>query len=473
MNHQPEYPLHQKPFRRALFLLWGLGFAINISAQTLGTEQNYAMNSPGIVKVQAVFSATVYVNKVDLNQSRFDKLVDSVKRLDSTGRLFTSEQKLDILVRALYKNPLRFFTPTEEYFKQAHRVESSGTGFLITGDGYILTNCHIIDRDSAYIRRKFILSTFHEVSEAGINALQNSWAMELNEQQRNLLNDAYGLIYSQLSSLILFDLKKEFFVSYRADRGGEDAETVQTTAQIIRQGQPMPGKDVAILKINAPHELPALQLSRDPFIAIGTQVLVLGYPEPVTSHSFLASAAAIEPSLTTGIVSAVKTSIHGWPVIQMDALISHGSSGSPVCNDHGEVIGIATFGSIDAGGTSLASGFNFAIPVSVVRDFLEDAGLDPRPGKSTALYNEGLDLYFHQYYRRALEKFRETALVNVKYPQLSFYTDQCVRKVESGAGHSAPPRTYVLYFMSLLGVGAVLMIIYRTRKNRKRILHAS
>ncbi len=472
MNLRHMIRIRQISFRSFVLTLAGNLLALIAHAQNLGTEQNYAMNSPGIVKVQAVFSATVYVNKVDLNQSRFDKLVDSVKKLDSSGHILSPEQKLDILVRSLYKNPLRFFTPTEEYFRQAHRVESSGTGFLITGNGYILTNCHIIDRDSAYIRRKFILSTFHDVSEEGINALQQSWAMQLTEQQRNLLNDAYGLIYSQLSSLILFDLKKEFFVSFRADRIAGDPETVQTTARIIRQGQAMPGRDVAILKIDVPYDLPSLKLSSDPFTGIGTPVLVLGYPEPVTSHSFLAATAAMEPSLTSGIVSAVKTSVQGFPVIQMDAIISHGSSGSPVCNDHGEVIGIATFGSFDAGSNSLASGFNFAIPVSVVRDFLIDARIDGVPGKATNAYNEALDLYFRQYYRRALEKFRDVKQLNPRYPQLNFYLQQCEMKVNSGAGHSAPPRSYVLYFMLMLGIGAVILVVYRIRKHPTRSLRS-
>ena len=55
------------------------------SQSTLNAEHNYALNCPGIVMVQSVFSATVYVNKVDINERMFEKLVDSVKRLDTTG----------------------------------------------------------------------------------------------------------------------------------------------------------------------------------------------------------------------------------------------------------------------------------------------------------------------------------------------------------------------------------------------------
>lgn len=432
--------------------------------QSISTEQNYARNCPGIVMVQAVFSATVYVNKVDMNERMFDKLVDSVKKLDTTGNILSPTQKLDIVVKALYKTPLRFFSGSEEYFRQTHRVQTTGTGFLITGDGYLVTNCHVIDRDSAFIRSKFILSTFQEVTEANINALQSSWAMTFSDQQRNLLYNAYGLIYSQVSSMILFDLKKEIYVLYRVDKKDSGTVTVKKKAQVVKKGQPMPGKDVAILKIEDEKNLPTLSFSNDLLVSIGTQVLVFGYPEPVTSNSFLATEASIEPTLTTGIVSAIKRSIGGWPVIQMDALISHGSSGSPVCNDKGEVIGLATFGSLEQGGSSLASGFNFAIPSSVVKEYMDSAGIHPALSEASVFFNEGLKLFFQEYYSKALDKFEMVKRLNKNYPQLDFYSSQCNNKIAGGADKHSPSRKYVFWIMLVIAVLAGGYLIYKTRR---------
>ena len=421
-------------------------------SQTISTEHNYAMNSPGIVMVQAVFSATVYVNKVEMDEKRFDRLVDSVKTLDTTGNILSPGQKLDIVVKALYKSPFRFFSSSSEYFRQVHRVQSTGTGFLISSDGYVVTNCHVIDRDSAYIRSKFILSTFQEVTEANINALQSSWAMTLSDEQRNLLYNAYTQIYSQVSSMILFDLKKEIYVLYRSDM--EDGKTVteKKMAKVVRKGRPMPGKDVAILKIEGNKNFPTLSFSSDSLVRIGTQVLVLGYPEPATSNLFLATEAGIEPTLTTGIVSAIKKSIGGWPVIQMDAIISHGSSGSPVCDDKGEVIGLATFGSLEQGSSSLASGFNFAIPVSVIKEYMDLPGLHPKPGKTSVIFNQGLDFFYQQFYSKALDKFERVKKLNSGYPQLGYYISECHNKIAQRAGKDSPPRKYVLWIMIIIAV---------------------
>jgi serine protease Do len=450
-----------------LSLLFSVLFRQAAYAQVISTEHNYAMNCPGIVMVQAVFSATVYVNKVDMNERMFAKLVDSVKRLDTTGTILSPAQKLDIVVKALYKSPLRYFRASEDYFRQVHRVHTSGTGFLITGDGYLITNCHIIDRDSAYIRNKFILSTFQEVTESNINSLQSSWAMTLTDQQRTLLSNAYGLIYSQVSSMILFDLKKEIFVLYRSDNNGQGTLTVKKQASVIKKGKAMPGKDVAILKISEEvKELPTLSVSSDSIVKIGTQVLVLGYPEAATTNSFLASEASIEPTLTTGIVSAIKKSIGGWPVIQMDAMIGHGSSGSPVCNDNGQVIGLATFGSLDQGGASLASGFNFSIPILVVKEYLDSAGVDPSLSEASVIFNKGLDDFYQQFYRKALENFQKVKKLNSDYPQLGFYMDQCNQKIARGNDRQSPPRKYVFWIMIVIAAVSAGYLIYRLKHRR-------
>jgi serine protease Do len=439
-------------FNKILFPIIALCvFKQTVFSQTISAEHNYAMNSPGIVMVQAVFSATVYVNKVGMNEKRFARLVDSVKTLDTSGTILLPEQKLDIVVKALYRSPFRFFSASSEYFRQVHRVQSTGTGFLISSDGYLVTNCHVIDRDSAYIRSQFILSTFREVTEANINALQSSWAMTLTDEQRNLLYNAYVQIYSQVSSMILFDLSKEIYVSYRTDAEKGETVTTKKKAQVIRKGRPMPGKDVAILKIEGKN-FPALSFSNDSLVRIGTQVLVLGYPEPATSNTFLATEASIEPTLTTGIVSAIKKSIGGWPVIQMDALISHGSSGSPVCNDKGEVIGLATFGSLEQGSSSLASGFNFAIPVTVIKEYLNFPGLHAEAGKTSIIFNQGLDFFYQQLYRKALDKFENVKRLNKGFPQVSFYISQCHIKMISGSGKDSPPRKYVFWIMIIIAV---------------------
>ncbi|WP_276502872.1 S1C family serine protease [Terrimonas pollutisoli] len=452
----------------AFFLFIGLLSHNAGHAQVISTEQSYAANSPAVAMVQTVFSANVYVNKVEMNQRRFNQLVDSVQRLDTTGTMFSAEEKLDIVVKALYNSPFRFFSATPQYFRQRHRILSSGTGFFITGDGYLITNAHIIDRDSSFIRRKFTLSTFQEVTEANIKALQESWAMVLNDEQRNLLNNAYSAIYSQVSSMILFDLQREIYVQFRTDDSDDKLKTKRLPARVIIKGTPMPGKDVALLKIDSVFQLPTLPLSRETSTRIGEQVLVYGYPEPVTSNTFLAKETNIEPTLTSGIVSAVKRSVGGWPVIQMDAVITHGSSGSPVCNNRGEVIGLATFGSLEQKTGSLASGFNFAIPVSIIRSFLDSAKVDTKMSQAALAFNRALSFFYSGYYTKALKRFSGVKKINEEYPQLSYYIEMSSKKMSTGEDRDTIQRRSIFRLVALGFIIGGLLIYSRWKWKANR-----
>lgn len=460
MNNKPHITL----FSSILFFI----FFATANAQVPGitAEENYAVSSPGVVMVQTVFSATVYVNKVEMNERRFRVLVDSVKRLDTTGTMFSAAEKLDMVVRALYNNPVRFFSGSAEYFRQQHRILAAGTGFFVSGDGYLVTNAHIIDRDSAFIRRRFILSTYQEVIDGNIRALQSSWAMTLSDEQRNLLNNAYSIIYSQMSSMILFDLKREIFVQFRIDNGAAGTATTRMPATVVIKGKPMPGKDVAILKVEGRKELPVLPISRDSIPRIGEQVLVCGYPEPVTSNTFLARETTIEPTLTAGIISAIKKSIGGWRVIQMDAVISHGSSGSPVCNSKGEVVGLATFGTLEQATGALANSYNFAIPVSVVNEYLDSAGVVAEPSEASKAYQVGLNHFFKGYYGKALQEFRTVKRLNQSYPLLSYYMTVSDKKISDGEDRESFMQKSVFRVIAVALIIGGLLIFYGWQKKK-------
>lgn len=455
---------------RPIILFAALCTANVVEAQTISSEQNYAINSPGVALVQTVFTATVYVNKVKMKEERFQQLVDSVKKLDTTGTLMTAQQKLDIVVRALYKNPLRYLTSSNEYFRQAHRITSSGTGFFITGDGYLITNCHIIDRDSAYIRKEFIISTFKEVTETNIRSLELSWEMTLTEEQRELLSNAYSVMFSQVSSLILFDLTREIYVLTRTDSARAGEKHGRMPAEVVIKGKAMPGKDVAILKVTTPYDMPTLMISKNATIRIGEQVLVYGYPEPVSSNAFLAKETETDPTLTAGIVSAIKKSVGGWPVIQMDAAITHGSSGSPVCDNGGNVIGLATFGTLEQKTGSLASSYNFAIPVSVINEYLDSARVIPAMSKVSHQYNQALDYFFKGYYYKALLKLESVEKTNPDYPGLAYYKNECHQLIDAGEDQESFFKTAAFRVLAILVIIGGIWTFYKWQQKKRTAL---
>jgi len=97
--------------------------------------------------------------------------------------------------------------------------------------------------------------------------------------------------------------------------------------------------------------LPISQESAKP----GEQVYTIGNPE------------GLEKTISEGIVSGVRNQ-EGQDLIQITSPISHGSSGGPVLNGKGEVIGVAV-GMLEDG-----QNLNFAVPVKYVQQLIEGKG---------------------------------------------------------------------------------------------------
>ena len=113
----------------------------------------------------------------------------------------------------------------------------------------------------------------------------------------------------------------------------------------------VPGLDIAILKVDA-KDLTALPIGDSDTILSGQFVIVLGNP------------GGLERSISTGIISALRSK-ESIKIIQITAPVSLGSSGGPVLNEYGEVVGIATLASV-----SMAQNLNFAIPINYLKDVL-------------------------------------------------------------------------------------------------------
>ncbi|MCX6936209.1 MAG: trypsin-like peptidase domain-containing protein [Verrucomicrobia bacterium] len=114
--------------------------------------------------------------------------------------------------------------------------------------------------------------------------------------------------------------------------------------------------DLAILQLEG-KDLPCLSLAPPGSVDAGTRIAVIGSP------------LGLEGTLTEGIVSARrKMPGENREVLQISAPISKGSSGSPVLDSQGRVVGVASFLLLD--GQSL----NFASPSEKLRPLLARAG---------------------------------------------------------------------------------------------------
>jgi S1-C subfamily serine protease len=112
-------------------------------------------------------------------------------------------------------------------------------------------------------------------------------------------------------------------------------------------------RDLAILRIEGAGKLPVVRLRKTDSLLQGEKIVTLGNP------------LGLDATVSDGVLSAIRRyEDTGDTVLQISAPISPGSSGGPVADENGNVVGVSTF--LLKGGQNL----NFAVPADYLTELL-------------------------------------------------------------------------------------------------------
>jgi tetratricopeptide (TPR) repeat protein len=155
------------------------------------------------------------------------------------------------------------------------------------------------------------------------------------------------------------------------------------------------------------------------FPKVGEKIIVIGNP------------LGLEATVSDGIVSAFRELKPLGKIIQITSPISPGSSGSPVFNLYGEVIGVASF-QIYQG-----QNLNFAIPISKIKELTtpEDDDIfslnfvDPKLVESEKdPFKTGLDFFEKKDYENAMTYFKLALKQNPYNAEICYYLGMCYKE---------------------------------------------
>ncbi|MEJ7622522.1 MAG: tetratricopeptide repeat protein [Pyrinomonadaceae bacterium] len=175
-----------------------------------------------------------------------------------------------------------------------------------------------------------------------------------------------------------------------------------------------------VLAIDGEGDLALLQVDVPRALAVALPI-VRAVPQEGESIVVVGNPYGLEGSVSNGIVSAVREISGYGKIIQITASISPGSSGSPVVNMAGQVIGVATLQAAEG------QNLNFAVPaerilqlkISEVQTFSALLSETQKNKRSAAerLYSQGLAQMSRDDYSRAVPYFEKAVEAEAGYAE--------------------------------------------------------
>jgi len=210
----------------------------------------------------------------------------------------------------------------------------AGSGFLVTDDGYLITNKHVIE--CAYKGHEDIFKKYNSMKKAvasmseRVNLLKwgKDWQRYKREESRLLRAQ------SQLDKFVNKHYKQLFGVLFTAlfsDGTVRDVTVVQVSF----------GYDLALLRAEGANEFQFIKIGSSRKLSPSEPLYAIGNP------------LALEEIVTRGIFSSIRGN---W--IQSSVMVNPGNSGGPLITREGKVVGVNTILAKGPGG-----GYTLSIPI--------------------------------------------------------------------------------------------------------------
>ena len=385
-------------------------------------------------------------------------------------------EKMEII--PLNSSKKEFILPPDEIY---------GSGSIINKDGYILTNSHVVSQNS------YKLAIASKVAESYLEIMEEDYLSGklFKDKNQDEVEEIFKKLYKDMIDYLInkseFDFKKEVVVlrpnsnqEKMADliRDGFRANVVSVNDNFYKDN-----KDVALIKIDET-DLPALKIGDSDAISVGNNISIMGFPASAEfNYKNL-----LEPTFTSGTINAIKDSDNkDFKIFQTDAKISQGSSGGPVLNKNGELIGIITYQSNEYQ-RQTGDNFAFGIPINLmpkwINDFLVSADLNPlvlNSGYSQDRFIKGLQLADIGRCKKAIVEFEAISKTNDYFINIEYVGDNINKCREIiGSGKSIDTRWDEIkdryskiekssWIVAILAAASVMLIILLTVIVFKRI----
>lgn len=370
----------------------------------------------------------------------------------------------------------------------------TGSGFIVSGDGYVATNGHVVVNDAREetIYLAILLSSYGKTDFLshliGMTSLQESDVVGLSEE--DMMKEVVRALYKidkshfsfknmQTNLLVGLSDKQvdidELVTKTKNRQAYAEQDTIKkaTVEQSDYAGQILPSltneftsSDVALIKLSSGSDYPMVKIGTMADAARGSNLNIMGFPGTGSSSNGIVSKTVTSATLTTGKVSAQKSDSGGRAIIETDTEIGHGNSGGPAFTDDGSVVGIATYTS-DTG----EAGDGVLNYIRDIADFTAIADKESVNYKTVsqtqAQWDKAIKLFYEAHYKSAIPVFKKVQELYPTHPQVAAMIASSEKHIANGDNIDEFPIVPVVIVAVVAVVGGVLAVIFIVSHRKK------
>jgi serine protease Do len=440
----------------------------------LTSDQVFARAKPALVLVQVDYSAKISLPRLQVGDAALSTIRRKLQAQYDSGlhpELLNHDAYLAAFDVELYGNPDAYFTPSKDVATFSGDVlEVNGSGFIASENGFIATSAHVVATKDEEIQKEINSDVLKGLNTGlATDALTDSKRTDEQKQKFAAFYQKYTTKYLKVESQT-----KEIHVALAKGTPGKPLRANGIPARIVEAGEPVPGKDVAVLKIDpGPSKLPSLSVGDENMLRPADDITAIGYPGESIFRNQDTDPRQVEPTQTHGEYQKVTEPQQGYDALGTRANIQEGESGGPMVDGRGDVVGVIAFGIADKDG-KLIPNLGFAVPASVVKEYLDKAKAGAGQSQTEAQYRAALTEFDQKHFKTALPLFREVKSRWKDHPYVDAYIVSSENGIADKADRTPPSQGELAAWgvggaLGLLVLAFVVWFVLQRRRAHRRL----
>jgi len=365
------------------------------------------------------------------------------------------------------KLTVHFSTTNNVTFPQSgnpYPLELSGSGAFISSHGDILTADHVVNPPqdaslSQYLDQKAAQDVATYINQHGTQQVTSDQvAQEL--QRKDIASDPqYGTAISDAF------LSTAYTGTLTATSFNDLPKGIYARVDSIEKQSPVDQKDVAVVHVPM-NDTPSIVIGDSTAVQQQDELTIIGFPGNGDVGNSPGS--VLSSSINKVIVSSLKTTDSGAPVIQVGGNVEHGDSGGPALNSGGKIVGVVSFGTSNPNSPGNTS---FLQASSSAQELVQSLNLNTAPGTFEKTWSQAFADYAstsagHWHKAEAGFSQLQSSYPNFKAitPYLNYAQDQAKNEqipntpISIGSVTSVPALAWTIGAITLIALLVLLIV---------------